>query len=71
MKQTSFTTIIIEAEEGKFLTQVSNDIDINERVIGKKIAIGSNDSPDNWCEITADEKEQFEQLKLTGNGEVN
>lgn len=63
MRQESFTTIIIEAEEGKFLTQASQDIDIKDRVIGTKVALGRNDSPDNWCEISKADKEEFERLK--------
>lgn len=63
MKKTSFTTIILTAARGKYLTQASQDIDIKERVIATKVALGSNDSSDNWCEITAEDKEEFERLK--------
>lgn len=59
MKQKQFTTTVIEADEDKFLTQASKDIDINDRVIGTKIAIGANDSPDNWCEISKADAEEF------------
>lgn len=63
MKQTSFTTIILTAARGKYLTQATQDINIQERVIGTQIALGSNDSPDNWCEISKADKEEFERLK--------
>lgn len=63
MKQTEFTTIILTAARGKYLTQASQDIDITKRVIGTKIALGSNDSPDNWCEISKADAEEFERLK--------
>lgn len=63
MKQTEFTTIILTAGRGKYITQASQDIDIKDRVIGTKIALGSNDSPDNWCEISKADAEEFERLK--------
>lgn len=63
MKQTSFTTIILTAGRGKYLTQASQDIDIKDRVIGKRVALGANDSPENWCEISEADKGEFERLK--------
>lgn len=63
MKQTSFTTIILTAGRGKYLTQASQDVDIKDRVIGKKVALGANDSPDNWCEISEADKEEFERQR--------
>lgn len=63
MKQESFTTIMLEAEEGKFLTQAANKITIPDRIIATKIALDVNDSPENWKEITAEEAEEIEKLK--------
>lgn len=63
MKQTGSTPIFLTAGRGKYLTQASYVIDIKERVIGTKIALGINDSPDNWCEINKAEAEEFERLK--------
>lgn len=54
---------ILEAEEGKFLTQASLDIPISKRVVGTTIALGFNDSIDNWIEITAKEADDIEDLK--------
>lgn len=54
-------TTVIEAGEGKFLTQVSKSINIRARVVAKRIAIGKNDSPDNWHEISEEEAMEFER----------
>lgn len=60
MKQESFTVLF--AEDDKYLTQVA-DMDINERVIGRTVALGKNDTPENWREISAEEKKYYDQLK--------
>lgn len=70
MKQESFTTIILRAEEGKYLTQ-AYDVDISERVIGPEIALGRNDSPKNWKEITKEEADKIKEEKETANLNVN
>lgn len=57
MKQESYTTILLKADENKFITQADQDIDIKDRVIGTVVALGANDSPDNWKEIDAGEKD--------------
>lgn len=68
-----FNTTVITAEEGKYLTQ-SFDLDIENRVIATTVALGKNDSVDNWKEITKEEgntivKEQndLRQMKLRNN----
>lgn len=54
MKQTEYSVQIIEAEEGKTLTQAA-EVTLQERVFGKKLYLAVNDSPDNWKEITDEE----------------
>lgn len=68
-----FNTTVITAEEGKYLTQ-SFDLDIENHVIATTVALGKNDSVDNWKEITKEEgntivKEQndLRQMKLQNN----
>lgn len=72
MKQEQFTTTVLIAEKGKYLTQVA-EVDITERVIGEKVALGKNDVPANWREISASEKAAYEQQQaktiLTENNE--
>lgn len=62
MVQSEFKTIILKAEEGKYLTQKS-DVDIEKRVIGTTIALGKNDSADNWKEITKEEADSIKQAQ--------
>ena len=54
MKINSFTTITIEAEETCYLTQVA-DVDLKDRIVASKIALGKFDSPDNYKEISKEE----------------
>lgn len=56
MITSEFKTIIINAESGKYLTQ-KDDVDIENRVIASTIALGKNDSVDNYKEITEEEAE--------------
>lgn len=60
-----FNTTVITADEGKYLTQ-NCELDINNRVIATTIALGKNDSVDNWKEITKEEGNSIinEQTKL-------
>lgn len=75
MKQTNFTTIILEADNNKYLTQTSENININERIVASKVAIGSKDSADNWKEITEEEANEIKQAKeeaiKESMGEIN
>ena len=45
------TRIILNADEGKVLT--------NGQIYGVTIYLGTNDSPDNWHEIT---KEEYQEI---------
>ena len=61
MIQEEFTTTIIRAEEGKFLTQRGTKIDIKDRIISDVIALGKYDSADNYKEITATKADEYRQ----------
>ncbi len=54
MKQTEYSVQIIEAEEGKTLTQAA-EVALQNRVLSKKLYLAVTDSPDNWKEITDEE----------------
>lgn len=58
-----FTTIIIKAEEGKYLTQRGTKIDIKDRIISEVIALGKYDNADNYKEISSTKAEEYRQLK--------
>lgn len=67
MVQNEFKTTVITAEEGKYLTQ-SFEVDIENRVVASTIALGKNDTVENWKEITKEEadtirKQQAEAQK--------
>lgn len=47
----TFTTTIIEAENDCYLTQVA-DVDLKDRLVVTKIALGKFDSADNYKEIS-------------------
>ncbi len=66
MKFHSFTTILIEAEEGFYLTQTA-DVELKDRMVASKIALGKFDSPENYKEITKEEGDAIkaEQEKLS------
>lgn len=67
MKQTEYSVQIIEAEEGKTLTQVA-EVALQDRVFSKKLYLAVNDSADNWKEIT---DEEAATLKAEADAEAN
>lgn len=50
-KQTTLT--IINAEEGKYLTQASEDVELMARTVASEIALGEGVTPDSYKEIDA------------------
>ena len=56
MKKSNYTVQIIQPSEGYTLTQ-SKDVEVQDRILSKKIFLAVNDSPDNWKEITDAEAE--------------
>lgn len=56
MKKSNYTVQIIEPSEGYTLTQ-SKEVEVQDRILSKKIFLAVNDSPDNWKEITDAEAE--------------
>ena len=59
--------VYIQAEKGKVLTN-GETYATSER----KVALGSNDSPDNWFEITEEEyTEKMKELELMRNEDLS
>ncbi len=56
MKTNQFTTIVIEADENMYLTQ-ADEVDIKDRIVASRIALGKFDSVDNYKEISKAEGE--------------
>ena len=65
MVTSSYTTIVLTAAEGCYLTQANCD-DIRAAVITERVYLANTDSPDNWREITAAEADSIkaEQERL-------
>lgn len=72
MKQSNYTVTIIEPSEGYTLTQ-AKEVDVQERVLSKKVFLAITDSPSNWKEITDDEAANIaaEQERLAKEAEQN
>ena len=56
MIKSNYTVIILQPSEGYTLTQ-SKDVEVQDRILSKKIFLAVNDSPDNYKEITDKEAE--------------
>lgn len=70
MTQESFNTVIIRPSAGHYLTQ-SADVPIEERMIASVIALGANDSADNYTEIDETEAEQIRQDQAAARNSNN
>lgn len=62
MKQETYTTTMLYAEDGHMLTQAA-DVPITERAVAPCIALGRHDSPDNYREITTAEAAAYEAAR--------
>lgn len=60
MTATNFTTVILKPDTDMYLTQ-KEDVDILERVIATTVALGKNDSPDNWVEISKEKADTYKK----------
>ena len=72
MKQSTYSVTILEPTDGHTLTQ-SGEVEIQERILSKKVFLAVNDHPSNWKEITdaeaeeiRKEREAFEQATAKG-----
>lgn len=55
-----YTTRVLNAEEGKVLTQ-SADVELMKRVFSPQVYLAVNDNPDSWKEITVEEAEKLQK----------
>lgn len=56
MIESTYTTRVLTASEGCFLTQANLE-NVEGAVISTKVYLAVNDAPENWKEITAEEAE--------------
>ncbi|MDE5625209.1 MAG: hypothetical protein K2I61_02690 [Muribaculaceae bacterium] len=54
MTQTDYTTRVLHADQGHFLTQRA-EVAIADRAVTDTVYLAATDTPDNWREITAGE----------------
>lgn len=59
MTTSQFTTTVLRPDEGHYLTE-ANEVDIKERSFSTVIALGVNDSADNYMEIN---EAEYQALK--------
>lgn len=74
MIKSNYTVVVLEPSEGYTLTQ-SADVEVQNRILSKKVFLAVNDSPSNWKEITdaeADEiriaQEEYAKLQENSKG---
>lgn len=74
MIKSNYTVVVLEPSEGYTLTQ-SEDVEVQNRILSKKVFLAVNDSPSNWKEITdaeADEiriaQEEYAKLQENSKG---
>lgn len=51
---------MLTADEGHFLTE-REDVPILKRTVASVVAVGRNDSPEEWVEISAEEAEEWKR----------
>ena len=62
MQQENFTTRVMRADNGFYHTQKA-EVDIMDRILADVVALGKNDSPENWHEISREEAEAYRAEK--------
>ena len=61
MTTENYSSVILKANEGFYITEVDDSIVIQNRTIATAVALGTNDSADNYKEITADEANELKR----------
>ena len=58
MIQSNYTVVVLEPSEGYTITQ-SAEVEVQNRILSKKVFLAVNDSPSNWKEITDTEADEI------------
>lgn len=66
MKQRQYTTTILTAEDGMYITQAT-DVDIASRIVAKEIAVGDGVTPQDYKEISTEEAKSIRKLQEIDN----
>lgn len=71
MKQTTYTTRVLEPTDGHVLTQAAQ-VPLAERAFSTRVYLAANDSPETWREITTAEAERLKaEQEAAGKEETN
>ena len=62
MQVKTYTTTILTADEGHFLHLLELE-NVENAVISDKVYLASNDSPENWREITEEEANSIKEAQ--------
>ena len=69
MKISQLSATFLEADENKYITQIDETVELKDRIVATKLALGKYDSADNYKEITKEEgdaiKAEKENLNAT------
>lgn len=63
MRQTSYTTRVMRADEGRYLTQADGSIADKDRIVTDTVYLAVNADPADWREITADEADRIRRAQ--------
>ena len=63
MTSENYSSVIIKAKEGFYITEVDDSMGSQNRTIATAVALGTNDSADNYKEITAEEADELKRLQ--------
>lgn len=58
MTTENFTSIVLTADAGYYLTQTA-DVELRDRIVASKIALSRHSMVDDWKEITKEEADQI------------
>lgn len=58
MTTENYTSIVLTADEGYFLTQTA-DVELRDRIVASKIALSKHSTVDDWKEISKEEADQI------------
>lgn len=58
MKSSNFSVTVLEPSEGYTLTQ-AGEVDVQSRILSKKVYLAVTDKAENWTEITDAEAEDI------------
>lgn len=66
METKNYTTTVIKADEGKYLTQADPDINASDRIFVTEVNIGEGGSVDDWLEISSEEAAGISGISSAG-----